>query len=566
MIKERVDRLPFLLCLATVLLFVSLYWVKGGNSYINSFDNLDSVTIFFRSLNQGNAQFLNNETMVDGMIGLQPRQVYPSEFEVLLWLDYFFGSPWAWIINFSLVHLIAFVSFYFFIKRILLIISISADASIEWYASLSALVFALFNFWTNAGLSVAGLGLLGLSILLIKEHRFKHALLLTFLYAAYSSFILVGIFVGLIYGLMVIVFIRKLIIERTLVWHSINLLLLGSIYAIVNYRLFSSILFSNFESHRIEFSQSAISKSWNFASTFDILKHGQYHASAYNGLIGIGAIVFAIFLLVRIKYHKSRTALFLSSLYLVVSILVLFLRADPVRTLLSQIPLIGMVQLDRFYFILPFLSMVVFTIGIFYIGFSKAIWLKAILLLGIISNSFLFELNWNSTIRDVLSMNNIKSTYNDFYRVKLMSQVKAYLEGENYQRVMSFGMHPAVAIYSGIRSADGYLANYSLESKHKFIEVIENEIAKNDDLNSYFLRWGSRAYLYNAQIFNEFDFLKPDQSFKNDFNYMAIDSMGVDYILSVVRILDSQLTLVAQFEEGDQVMYVYLVEAEKVNS
>ncbi|PIQ48577.1 MAG: hypothetical protein COW03_09330 [Cytophagales bacterium CG12_big_fil_rev_8_21_14_0_65_40_12] len=564
MIKERVDKLPFLLSLATVLLFVSLYWVKGENSYINSFDNLDSVTIFFRSLNQGNAQFLNNETMVDGMIGLQPRQVYPSEFEVLLWLDYFFGTLWAWIINFSLVHLIAFVSFYFFIKRILLNISENADASIEWYASLSALIFALFNFWTNAGLSVAGLGLLGLSILLINEHRLKSALFLTLIYGFYSSFILVGIFVGLIYGVFVIVYIRKLIIERTLVWHSINLLLLGSIYVVVNYRLFSSILFSNFESHRIEFSQSSISKSWNLGSTFDILVHGHNHAANYSAWIGYFSILAAIILLITKKYHQSKTSLLLSSLFLTISISLLFLMAAPIRTQLSQIPLIGMVQLDRFYFLLPFLTLVIFTLGMYYIRFPKALIFKVIIVLALIANSFLFELNWNSTIRDIFGMNNFKSTYHDFYRIKLMTQVKTYLENEDYQRVMSFGMHPAVAIYNGIRSADGYLANYSLESKHRFAEVIENEIAKNEDLESYFLRWGSRAYLYNAQIFNEFDFLKPDQSFKNDFNYKAIDSMGVDYILSVVRILDEQLALETQFQEGDEIIYIYSIKTNKI--
>ena len=52
---------------------------------------------------------------------------------------------------------------------------------------------------------------------------------------------------------------------------------------------------------------------------------------------------------------------------------------------------------------------------------------------------------------------------------------------------------------------DGYFANYPLYYKHKFYNVIENELERDPYFKSYFLDWGSKCYAFSTEIGIEFD-------------------------------------------------------------
>lgn len=113
-----------------------------------------------------------------------------------------------------------------------------------------------------------------------------------------------------------------------------------------------------------------------------------------------------------------------------------------------------------------------------------------------------------------------------------MSTFVAYFEPEAYQRVLkllpegnnsviSFGLDPMVATYHGITSVDGYVYNYPLEHKKKFFSIIDQEI-QDTPKESYFLDWGSRAYLFDQGV--EPENLK--------FNWCAAEDLGAHFVLS----------------------------------
>lgn len=113
-----------------------------------------------------------------------------------------------------------------------------------------------------------------------------------------------------------------------------------------------------------------------------------------------------------------------------------------------------------------------------------------------------------------------------------MSTFVAYFEPEAYQRVLellpegnnsviSFGLDPMVATYHGLTSVDGYVYNYPLGHKEKFFSIIDQEI-RDTPKESYFLDWGSRAYLFDQGV-------EPERL---KFNWCAAEEIGADFVLS----------------------------------
>jgi hypothetical protein len=63
-------------------------------------------------------------------------------------------------------------------------------------------------------------------------------------------------------------------------------------------------------------------------------------------------------------------------------------------------------------------------------------------------------------------------------------------------RVVSIGLHPAVAQYNGLYTLDTYNNFYPLSYKHQFLNIIAPELNKNKSLKSYFDLWGGRCYIF----------------------------------------------------------------------
>ena len=131
----------------------------------------------------------------------------------------------------------------------------------------------------------------------------------------------------------------------------------------------------------------------------------------------------------------------------------------------------------------------------------------------------------------------------DYFAEDLMQGIeesvfeKTGLRQEEY-RVASLGMCPAVALEAGFYCIDGYANNYSLEYKHEFREIIEEELEKCPAMKGYFDDWGSRCYLFTEESQNYY-YLAKDADFQYSklvLNTVKMKEMGCRYLFSAAEI------------------------------
>ena len=119
------------------------------------------------------------------------------------------------------------------------------------------------------------------------------------------------------------------------------------------------------------------------------------------------------------------------------------------------------------------------------------------------------------------------STFSQYYAPMLMNKVKQVIpEPIDEIRVVSFGIEPAVALYNGFYTIDGYSTNYDIKYKHKFKSVI-------DGYTTYdaYEEWGSKVYItsLNSALNN---YLKDMIVHKPLFSTDALCKLNTKYIVS----------------------------------
>ncbi len=127
---------------------------------------------------------------------------------------------------------------------------------------------------------------------------------------------------------------------------------------------------------------------------------------------------------------------------------------------------------------------------------------------------------------------NKTDTYKGYYQEELFAAMGDSIgRPKSGYRMAAVGLHPAVLQYNGFYTIDGYLTSYPLEYKHRFRKIIEKELMKDNDIRMFFDQWGSRCYLWSAELWQgktEIDSL--------ELNTAQMKEMGCSYIVSSVRI------------------------------
>lgn len=540
-----------------VLFFCSIYWLKLGDSYIDQNDNLDSNIVWFKTIVDNKAYFWNNDQLIDGMIGMQPRHVYGSELDPSLWFYSLLGPLVGWIFNYTLVHLLAFFGMFQLLIRIFKHDKEGFSNNSMLYAFVGAVLFALIPFWTNGNLSSAGIPFILVSFFDISHRKFISGFLYSISFALYSHLFLSGVFILVIYVLIIAIYFSTLKRKSILRFHIINIVVTTIIYLLVNYRLIYGVFFSDFVSHRTEMLLSPGDTNWSMIGNY--ILQGQWHAGLYRPIIAYLSIGISLFFVFR-RNSTPKIVKRLSYLFFFIVLSTMIFSLESVKAILDGLPIIGMIQWDRFYFLLPTLIFLQFTLGLYYIRFFKADMIKISLATLLLVLSFSMNKNWNFLVRDVLNLTYEKTTtFNSFYQEMLFTDVRNYLLDEDYSRVASLGLHPGISVFNNIRSVDGYLANYSLASKSFMFDVIEDELKEDEKMADYFLNWGNRCYLFHSEIFTNFDKFDLSRKYSTKFNYAVLKEARVDHILSRVELEDSSVRLMKFFSNDDYSIYLYKI-------
>lgn len=570
--EQKWDKFYFYVGLTIV--FIYLFPLFMEPLYVSVFDNLDSTIPSLKILAHSGKIFASNSDIIPNMMNGLPRSSYGSEFNIMLWLYYFFEPKTAYIINQVLIHFVAYFSMYIFLKRYIVNKNDPFSGLILLAASL---YFALIPFFSPEGLSIPLLPLVTYSLLNIKNNKYsKLDWIILILLPLYTDFIFVYVFYIFMAGIYLL---WDSIVQKKINLHFLfALIVMGTVFLLREYRLVWSMFFdSGFISHRTEFDaffKYDILDSFRTAHVLLLNGHHQ-HLVALQSLLVIPVIIIGMLLSLSKKHFTQTQSMviwiliatsfaiglwkvLLGQLYtlpiLTIFVLIIYLftkysKIIPLLMLLQimlamvtffqfcqcmhsiveYIPILKMLNITRIAFVQPLIwgVLLAFTLQIFFQRLHYTVPFVLVFIFVQVLISF------NARTYSAEPVDGY-ARFSDYYATKLFNRIKKDLPPDNIH-IVNFGIEPSVSLYNGYHTIDGYSTDYPLSYKHKFRKVIAKYLSESDD--KLFDYWGSKAYIMqiNGTPFT-YKHLKGTTIKKTLFNSEALCDLGTDYIFSAYKI------------------------------
>ncbi len=554
----------FIAIIALFVIFVINvpYLLLGDNFYPRfGYDSLDSNVIKTKIFFEGCDYFAPRDSIVEQPMGGLPRALFGMGLSISTIWYMLFSFPTAYVVNIIMIQLLAFLGMVLFLKtkygnNHLLIYSV-------------ALVFSQLPYWPHAGLSVAGIPLLLYSFLKFKDKKFL-SIIVMLIYILYSSFVLTGMFLIMIGWLFWLGKVIKRKKDNNLLIYLVIFTLLSILR---NYDLFLLIIDPIFVSHRSEAVIHTFGIYESLKSFINMVFFEYGHNLKKPIIIIITFIIVSIIAKIKkIKIQKDIYYIFGAIIFL--SFISVFMQSTTGYWITSHVKTLKLVQLQRFYWLLPPLFYILFYLVLREIWKTK---LKAlVLVLLVIQFGLIFQKNTNfkEFLKTRLLGKETKTlTYKEFYSEVLYQEINDYIgKPQNSYRVASIGLQPAAALYSGFYTIDGYFANYPLSYKHKFYELMEPELNKNEIAKDFFEDFGSVVVILSNEIIERREgkgFIIPteEKTVKNrvinnlQLNTDVLQGLNCQYIFSSSEILNHKelnFKFEKYFERDDSPWAIYL--------
>lgn len=501
------------------------YLINGSNAYFVIHDFLDSSVAHYKNI-KTNGMFFSLSGNIPLMEDVDRMTVaFSSPFELKALIFYFLPIYWAIFVNMVLVKICAFVGMFLLLNKYIT----PQNRILNFIVSV---IFCMIPFYVDYGISSAGNPLLCYAFFNLKNRIYvKQSLLLTFLYAFYSSLSMSGLFVCFLLTISIIMLYYK---EKEIDLYLLSALAILLIaYLFANWRMISGFMFpSEIVSHRQDWTNSHDFIGLTFYWLTNIV-NGQYHAGDF---FAIPFVIIFIFVYIKYRNRDKQLYNYLLAFVVLVSLIVMgtYVKMVPIK-------LFTAFQFDRFYFLYASLCFVLLakSVVVLFDGKKKYLAILSIFIatfcVGVRNIEFL--INAPKIFGKQVSR---APSLDQFYDETLFAKICKDLNVEqNYStRVVSVGIYPSVAEFNGLWSLDAYMNSYSLAYKHKFRKVIEKELDKSELLKDYFDYWGSRCYLFSSELGKKYIYGKKDGTYVNnlDINTNALKNLGCQYILSAVVI------------------------------
>ena len=555
------------------LIYFSPFLIKGENAFIDSHDNLDSINLLgvFDGSFKGNF-FPTEENPQYALPGIDQKYTLRNiSFEKLL--IFLFGFFYGYLLNEIIFRLIAFGG------MILIIDKIKGRYQFPMiFQILLALSFSSLPFYSQVNLTIAGLPMLVVSFLNLFHSMNKvKSYFFLILFGFYSSFVLIGIFIGII---IIFILFYLLITNKSKRWilYGGSSLLLS--YLISHYNLFLNILYWKLETNRSVISALYFAQNTNALEQFlNILYNNQSHAVTNHALIILPSIF--VLILENYKYSRRKKLIITCLSYIFCSAIIVGL--SYYANFVGKIGPIGGFTWNRFYWVNPLLWYVLWAVVLIEMYQANKLninFLFSILLISIIHGIKIYPNNLlaffiailiivyflnrhikskevkNSLIIHTLLIMQIllnsygytyrawfgKPSFKDFFSKEQFNEIIIELDlDKNLTRIGCIGFYPSVANYNGIKTLGAYENIYPLEFKNTFYEIIKDEIKKDEYLYNYFTKWGNRLYLFDNDIGKPYY----DQQSKIklhcpeitcDLNTVKMQELGTTHIFSTSKI------------------------------
>ena len=547
----------FLFSILVIGAYLGPYIICGQNTHILIHDNLDSNLSNTKVLAESGEIFGSLNAKIWNTMNGVPRNIFGSEFNLMLWLVYFFGPFTAYVLNQVFMHSIAFIGMFLLLKRHLI-----CEASQQYVVVGVALAFALLPFWPFGQLSIAGQPLALYAFLNIRNHKANLKDWLIVLFVPFYS-LLVASFTFFLIALGVL-WIYDLVKKKTLNYEFLGAVIIQIfIFLLIEYRLVYSIFIdNNFISHRQEFNRIFLARDLVGSIRLGVGRfiRGHPHTPSlheYFILFSVG-MAFLIMLFKRVK--ENRMLILLAIIGLISGFYGLWYWRGTLY-FSEKIAILRIFGFQRFHWLTPLIWYLVFALSLNTISKSLKIGKYMAFVLIILQATFNFYHHENFQERK-----KGMPSYKSFYAEKQFDEIADFIgENKDSYRVVSIGMHPAIALYNGFYTLDAYLPNYSLKYKHEFGKIIAFELEKNKSLKEYFNYWGNRCYIFVSELGKNF-MCTIDKNYKIrylDLNIAQFKKMGGKYLFSAVKIEnyhENNLQLLKIFENENSPWRVYLYE------
>jgi len=559
----------------SLVIYLAPLVIYGESINMLVYDNLDSNVVWYKILIKSGMVFASNDAIIPNMMNGLPRLSYGSEFNIILWFYYFFEPITAYTLNIVIMQTTAFFSMFVFANRYLVSSRLRFREVIVYSLSL---MFALLPFWPSGGLTIPALPLVTFVLLNIynKRDHWYDWIILTLL-PIYSSFVLLYIFY---IGFVGLIFVGASLYKKEIKWKFVGALVLFTLmYLLVSYRLVEATFFNNgFVSHRTEFNvfftESFLDATRRFYLFF--LNGHETHLRNLQMPFLLPTIIFSGVLLLFRRRLTSKESLvimglfffslwtgvwedMLGSIYSIPVLIVLSISYMVVTKKLEPLMLamLGYIFISAIYGYVFFegFSWIVDLFPIFKsLSLARASFVQPLILfvmLGLALQIIFRKLHFQVVFMVILlslqlyvayysnwhRVEQVKgfASFEDYYATKQFDALKEDLKDEELDnlRFVSFGMEPAVALYNGLQTIDGYSTNYPLEYKHKFNRV--NYVNSNDIFSikeeNPSQKWGSKLYIMS--INSSLEKYKKDLSISFlGFDEFILKELGTDYLLS----------------------------------
>ncbi|GGE37337.1 hypothetical protein GCM10011391_15290 [Pullulanibacillus camelliae] len=285
---------------------------------------------------------------------------------------------------------------------------------------------------------------------------------------------------------------------------------------------------------------------------------GQTHVLRLTEFVVLPVIIFVL-LASTLKLKPAPLLWLLMLLNGLFCYIIAFYYSETLWHLQHAFPLIGTFNFGRIHFLEPLLWYVAFAISLSMIWKTYKSGKPIVYVFMLLQLAILFSYSEENKYTFFDS-----PTYNQFYSSKLFHSIKQYIgQDPSTYRVASIGLHPSIAQYNGFYTLDGYVVSYPLSYKKQFRQIIAPELKKRASLQRYYDHWGSRCYLFVAELGKHYMYTKNShkQIHHLNINTTVFKKMGGKYIFSAVKIgnpSDNHLRLEKTFENKQSPWRIYL--------
>jgi hypothetical protein len=546
------DRLLIGFALLIITIYLSPLMILGEDAHIRVHDNLDSNLAWYKVLAKSGAIFSDVEARIPQVINGLPRNAFGSEFTGIVWLYALFPTMIAYTISQAITRYFAFLGMYLLLKDHF--IKERNDAFLRIGV---ALAFALTPFWPSGMLSTLGMPLALWAFLNIRKGIgfWKNVLVFTLL-PLYSSIVL-GFFFFL--SAMGVFWLVDSILSRK--WNLrffFGIIYMTLIYFIVEYRLVYSFLFEKELNSRDEYVHAQLPLIRVLRLILKNYLIGHNHVMTVHGLIIFPITLIALYLVLKKRlWLREKVFVYLFVLNILLSTWYAFWFYQGWAPIVDRFHFMNTFNFARYHFLRPMVIYLGFALGLKILLELNNSW-RPIVQLFLICQLVILGL-FNDEI-----IYHKKPTVKEFYAEEQFQEIKQYINKpvEEY-RVVSIGIHPAIAQYNGMYTLDTYNNFYPLSYKREFRRIIEKELAKNKTIRKYFDQWGGRCYIFTSELGKSYMVKKDSKKrLKNlELNLEPFKNFGGEYVISALPIQnagENKLELDRVFQSKSSAWKIYL--------